>query len=110
VAGLVDFSESALGAFKRQLEQRPARAIRLGVKGGSCSGLRYVIEFEDAPPRAGDNEWVVDGMAFVVDKKSALYLSGSTVTWSQTMMKQGFDFVNPHEASRCGCGASFNTK
>lgn len=110
MAGLVEFSGAALEAFKRQLAVRPARAVRLGVKGGSCNGMTYVIQYEDDPPRAGDNEWMTEGMTFVIDKKSALYLSGSTVTWSKTLMNQGFGFDNPHEASRCGCGSSFSPK
>lgn len=107
---LIELTEGALGALKRQLEKRPARAIRFGVRGGACSGLKYVVEFEDEGPKAGDNEWVVDGITLVIDRKSAAYLSGSTVTWTQTVMRQGFDFENPHEASRCGCGASFSPK
>jgi iron-sulfur cluster assembly protein len=107
---IIEFSPDALGAFKQQLAKRPARGIRLGVKGGACSGMQYVIQFEDDPPRAGDNEWTVDGVTFFVDKKSALMLSGSTVNWTKTLMKQGFDFENPHEASRCGCGQSFSSK
>ena len=110
MAGLVEFSGEALEAFKRQLQKRPARGIRLGVRGGACEGLKYVIEFEDAVPRAGDNEWTVDGVSFVIDKKSAPLLSGSTVYWRSTMMQQGFEFENPHEASRCGCGHSFSAK
>jgi iron-sulfur cluster assembly protein len=110
VAGLIEFSPEALGAFKQRLVTRPARAVRLGVRGSGCDGMTYTVQFEDDPPRAGDNEWQVDGISFVIDKKSAPLLSGSTVTFTKTLMKQGFDFENPHETSRCGCGHSFSTK
>ena len=108
--GVIDFSSEALCAFQRQLEKRPARAVRFGVRGGACSGLQYIIEFEDNPTRAGDQEWTEEGMTFVVDKKSAAYLKGSRVTWSKTTMREGFDFENPNEAARCGCGKSFEPK
>jgi iron-sulfur cluster assembly protein len=107
---LVEFSPEALSAFKQQLANRPARGIRLGVQGGSCNGLQYVVRFEDEAPRAGDNEWVEDGVTFLIDKKSAPFLTGSRVTWKKTLMKQGFEFENPNEASRCGCGQSFSAK
>jgi len=110
VSGLVEFSSEALGALKRQLAVQPARAVRLGVRGGACDGLQYVIEFDDTAPKAGDNEWRVDDITFVIDKRSTAMLSGSTVTWTQTLLKQGFDFDNPREASRCGCGRSFSLK
>ena len=110
MAGLVEFSPKALEAFKLRLQARPARAVRLGVKGGSCNGMSYAIQFEDAEPKAGDNEWIVDGISFVIDKKSAVVLSGSWVNFTKTTMKQGFEFENPNEASRCGCGHSFSAK
>lgn len=112
----IQFSQAALGAlWDKCMQREPSpRAVRFGVRGGACSGLQYVIEFDDGPARLGDIEWSPDGWGGVfqlrVDRKSVLYLSGSTVTWSRTMMKEGFDFENPNEASRCGCGHSFSTR
>jgi iron-sulfur cluster assembly protein len=106
----IDFSGEALCAFKRQLEKRPAVAIRLGVRGGACSGLQYVIEFDDLGPQHHDAAWSEGGVTFLVDLKSLAYLRGTRVTWSKTMMKEGFDFENPNEQSRCGCGKSFAAK
>lgn len=108
--GPVEFSSEAREAFKRQLEARepPAKGVRLGVQGGACSGLRYIIRFEDDEPRATDIVWQEDGVNFFIDPKSLTYLRGVRIVWTKTMMKQGFDFENPHEVSRCGCGASFS--
>lgn len=105
-------SPEALEAFKQQLAKNTfsPTAVRLGVRGGACSGFAYVIEFAYDGPRATDIEWQVDGVSFRVDKKSVLYLSGSELNWKKTLMHQGFEFVNPNEASRCGCGSSFSPK
>lgn len=100
-------------AFGRQkLEKRgtPEAAIRLGIKGGGCSGFSYVIQFEDGEPKARDYAYEVNGVRFVLDKKSFVYLAGSVFDYEKTLMFQGFKFKNPNEASSCGCGHSFTVK
>jgi iron-sulfur cluster assembly protein len=108
-------SPSAVDAIARQLKKRetPEASLRLGLRGGGCSGFTYVIEFHDGPPRARDQ--VLDLTAsdgskvrVVVDPKSMLYLSGTVLEWEQTLMRQGFKFVNPNEKTGCGCGSSFS--
>jgi iron-sulfur cluster assembly protein len=84
--------------------------VRLGVKGGGCSGFSYVIAFEDTPPKERDTVYDADGVRFYVDKKSFVYLAGSTLDYEQTLMFQGFKFKNPQEASSCGCGHSFTVR
>jgi len=111
----VEFSPEALEAFRRQIGKASTdvNAVRLGVKGGACSGLQYVIEFDYGTARATDTEWKPEGcedLTFRIDKKSTLYLSGSRVTWEKSLMREGFKFENPNEASRCGCGHSFSAK
>ncbi len=104
---------SGAAAFGREkLEKRgtPEAAVRLGIKGGGCSGFSYVIAFEDGEPRARDYAYEVDGVRFVVDKKSLVYLAGSVFDYEKTLMFQGFKFRNPNEASSCGCGHSFTVK
>ena len=88
----------------------PEAAVRIGVRGGGCSGFNYVIEFSDDPPRTKDMVKEFDGVRFYVDTKSLLYLAGSTLDYENTLMFQGFRFKNPQEASRCGCGHSFTVK
>lgn len=111
----LDISEGALAAFKSQLAKRESRltnvrAIRLGIKGGGCSGFSYVIQFEDDQATERDVIWNVDDVTFIVDKKSLTYLSGSRVTWKKTLIQTGFEFENPHATSKCGCGFSFSAR
>jgi len=103
----------AAAVFARQkLAQRgtPDAAVRLGIKGGGCSGFSYVIQYDDEPPRDRDTVYEVDGIKFYVDKKSLVYLAGSLLDYEKTLMFQGFKFRNPNEATSCGCGHSFTVK
>jgi iron-sulfur cluster assembly protein len=110
-------SDKAVDAIRVALAKRgtPAAALRVGIKGGGCSGFSYVIEFSDDPPRTGDQvlEFTEEGKETVrvfCDKKSIIYLGGSVLDYEKTLMYQGFKFKNPQEASRCGCGHSFTVK
>jgi iron-sulfur cluster assembly protein len=103
----------AAAVFARQkLTQRgtPDAAVRLGIKGGGCSGFSYVIQFDDEGPRERDTVYEVDGVKFFVDKKSLIYLAGALLDYEKTLMFQGFKFRNPNEATSCGCGHSFTVK
>ncbi|MCA9646632.1 MAG: iron-sulfur cluster assembly accessory protein [Polyangiaceae bacterium] len=104
-SGAADFARQKLAT-----RGTPDAAIRLGIKGGGCSGFSYVIEFSDDPPRDRDRVLEVDGVRFYVDKKSMIYLMGSVLDYERTLMFQGFKFKNPQEASRCGCGHSFTVR
>lgn len=108
----IEITVAAAGFGREKLEKRgtPTAAIRLGIKGGGCSGFSYVIQFEDGEPRARDYAYEVDGVRFVVDKKSFVYLAGSIFDYEKTLMFQGFKFRNPNEAASCGCGHSFTVK
>ncbi|MCA9592680.1 MAG: iron-sulfur cluster assembly accessory protein [Myxococcales bacterium] len=105
-------SDGAVAFAKEKLAKRgtPDAAIRLGIKGGGCSGFSYVIQFEDDPPRERDRVYDIEGVRFIVDKKSLIYLAGSLLDYERTLMFQGFKFRNPNEASSCGCGHSFTVK
>lgn len=119
----LDFALSPLAARKlyESLAKRgtPGSALRVGVRGGGCSGFTYVLEFADDPPRSRDlvftypvEQKPADGDApgdvrVFCDKKSILYLAGTTLDWQKTLMYQGFKFVNPQEKSACGCNESF---
>ncbi|HEV8245938.1 MAG TPA: iron-sulfur cluster assembly accessory protein [Polyangiaceae bacterium] len=108
----VGVSDAAVLYAKQRLAQRgtPDAAIRLGVRGGGCSGFSYVIEFSDDPPRERDLTFEFDGVKFYVDKKSIIYLAGSVLDYEKTVMFNGFKFKNPQEASKCGCGHSFTVR
>lgn len=105
-------TEGAATFARQKLDKRgtPSAAVRLGIKGGGCSGFSYVIQFEDGAPKARDYAYEVNGVRFVIDKKSLIYLSGSIFDFEKTLMFQGFKFRNPNEASSCGCGHSFTVK
>lgn len=111
----VSISDAAVEAIARQIKKRqtPEASLRLGIRGGGCSGFSYVIEFHDGPPRARDRVFdrvAADGtkVRVLVDPKSLVYLAGARLEWEQTLMQQGFKFVNPNEKSGCGCGSSFS--
>jgi iron-sulfur cluster assembly protein len=81
--------------------------IRVGVEGGGCSGLMYQLTF-DNEEREGDKEFSNNGVKVVVDKKSYLYLVGTTLDFSGGLNGKGFVFVNPNADRTCGCGESFS--
>ena len=107
-------SAKAVEAIKKQIAKRglPDTSLRVGIRGGGCSGFSYVIEFHDGAPQARDVVYdlkATDGsdVRVVVDKKSLLYLNGAELQWEKTLMRQGFKFANPNEKASCGCGTSF---
>ena len=101
----------AAAAIKAQVARRahstPESGVRLGIKGGGCSGLSYVIEYCDAA-RPRDKVFEVDGARVYVDPKSLIYLNGTTFDFVDTFQQKGFKFVNPQMKSECGCGESFS--
>jgi iron-sulfur cluster assembly protein len=110
----ITITQAAVDAVGSQIAKRnvPNTALRVGIRGGGCSGFSYVIEFHDGESRARDIVYDLkatngSNVRIVVDKKSLLYLNGSTFDWEKTLMRQGFKFINPNEKSSCGCGTSF---
>jgi iron-sulfur cluster assembly protein len=81
--------------------------LRLGVQGGGCSGLSYNIRF-DTQPRERDRIFTFGGVRLFVDPKSFIYLGGMILDYEHTLMKQGFNFINPNASRSCGCGSSFS--
>src|SRR5437879_13466226 len=101
----VNVTPRAAEEIKAQLAKRPQSkpesGVRLGVKGGGCSGMSYVIEYCDQP-RPRDKVFEVDGAKVYVDPKSIIYLSGTTFDFVDTFQQKGFKFVNPQVKSECG--------
>jgi iron-sulfur cluster assembly protein len=83
-----------------------AGGLRLGVQGGGCSGLSYLIRFEPNN-RPTDQVFEFDGVKVFVDPKSMLYLDGITLDYRESLMQSGFVFDNPNAQKSCGCGTSF---
>ena len=81
--------------------------LRLGIQGGGCSGLSYNIRF-DSQPRERDRVYNFEDVRVFVDPKSFNYLHGMILDYEETLMRQGFNFINPHSTKSCGCGSSFS--
>ena len=106
---LITATPEAIAELKNLLatESADKAGVRLGVKGGGCSGFSYVLDFDD--PRDADNIVEQDGVKFFMDKKSAIYLKGILLDYAKGLQGKGFQFRNPNATSTCGCGSSFST-
>jgi iron-sulfur cluster assembly protein len=105
----VRLTKKAVEMAKQALIKRgtPDASLRLGVRGGGCSGVSYAIEFSDKI-RPRDNIYDFDGLRVIVDPKSLVYLRGAVLDYEVKLMQHGFQFQNPNEKSGCGCGESFS--
>lgn len=87
----------------------PATAsLRVGVKGGGCSGFSYMLDLTEEPKTESDEELECHGVKILVDMKSYLYLNGVEIDFKDEVMGRGFVFKNPNATSSCGCGSSFS--
>jgi iron-sulfur cluster assembly accessory protein len=109
--GLVKITDKALQEVKNLYDAEAKddtgnKGLRLGVKGGGCSGLSYHLAFDARQ----DNDYIIDanGIPVFVDPKSAIYLKGITLDYQGGLEGKGFVFVNPNASSTCGCGESFS--
>jgi len=106
---MISLTEQAATKVQQQLAHRgKGLGIRLGVKTTGCSGLAYTLEYVDHTPVTRDQfKYESYGVTVWVDGRSHVYLEGLTVDWVKKGLNEGFDFVNPNERDRCGCGESF---
>jgi len=108
-APVITLSAAALKEVKRLINVQGLTegGLRLGVKGGGCSGLSYTINFDE---KIGQHDQVhdVDGVKVIVDAKSAIYLQGTQLDFQKDLMGGNFKFVNPNADKTCGCGESFS--
>lgn len=107
--GTVEVTQAAAKAILKYLSDNGAPAgagLRIGVRGGGCSGLSYFLDVETVRK---DNDHVIDshGATVYVDPKSLLYLQGSVLDFVTGLMESGFKFINPRAGKPCGCGESF---
>jgi iron-sulfur cluster assembly protein len=89
-----------------QEENRQNSELRLGIKGGGCSGFSYVMDFDDKSSDL-DQHFEVEGIKIVIDSKSLVYLAGTEVDFTDGFGGSGFVFNNPNATRSCGCGSSF---
>jgi iron-sulfur cluster assembly protein len=98
-------------ALARRQEAEPHAFVRIGVKGGGCSGMSYVLE-PDTVFDESDRTWVTpEGIRIVVDERSLQFIAGMTIDYDiKNLMEGGFTYSNPNAARSCGCGTSFTPK
>ena len=108
---MITISEDALKHLKDIMEEEgisnDTHFLRVGVKGGGCSGLSYVMDFDDVKTDQDEMVEVGDNLRVVIDKKSVLYLFGTELQYSSGLNGKGFQWVNPNASRTCGCGESF---
>lgn len=108
-APVITLTEAAVKEVKRLVNVQGITegGLRLGVKGGGCSGLSYTINFDE---KIGPHDQVYDieGVKVIVDAKSAIYLQGTQLDYQKDLMGGSFKFVNPNANKTCGCGESFS--
>ncbi len=103
-------TDRAVSEIKKAAAARsqPPRGLRVGIRGGGCTGFTYLFEWSDAEPRPEDKvlSFEEGKVRVFVDPKSYVYLDGSTLEYATSMVSRGFKFVNPQVKSACGCGES----
>jgi len=106
---MITMTPPAIEEAKRLIarQQEPHVGLRVGVKGGGCSGMTYVLNLDTAEPRPDDQVFKQDGVNILVDAKSHQYLDGMTIAYNHSLMGGGFEFQNPQAKKSCGCGTSF---
>ena len=107
---MIGITERAVKEVRRILEEQKLpeqTALRVGVKGGGCSGFSYTLGFDDHLSEV-DQTLEVDGVRVVCDPKSFLYLNGTEIDFEDNLMGRGFKFGNPNASKTCGCGESFS--
>jgi iron-sulfur cluster assembly protein len=104
---MISITEIAAERIKKFISNREkGLGIRVGIKTTGCSGLAYVLEFVDQPEDV-DEIFESNGVTVYVNPKSLIYVTGLTIDYIKKGLNEGFEFINPNERDRCGCGESF---
>jgi len=106
-AAPVTLSDSAVEEIKRlmELEENKNKFLRVGVKGGGCSGLSYVLGFDEK--QDSDEVYEIGGIPVIMNNAHGIYLMGMEIDWQDGLNARGFSFHNPNASTTCGCGTSF---
>jgi len=107
----IEITDKAVKEIKRIIETDPTAKganLRVQVAGGGCSGMSYKLGFDSAEPTSSDKSFEKDGVKILIDAKSFLFLSGTTLDFSDGLNGTGFVFSNPNAKRTCGCGSSFS--
>lgn len=109
---MITISDEAISHLNEIMEEEgisiDTHFLRVGVKGGGCSGLSYVMDFDDTKTDSDEMVDVGGGLKVLIDKKSLLYLIGTELQYSSGLNGKGFTWVNPNSSRTCGCGESFS--
>lgn len=104
----VSFTDSAVAEIKRLMGEENfdvSKKLRIGVKGGGCSGMSYVLGFDDK--QEADEQFEVEGIPVILNPSHQIYLYGMKIDWQGGLNSRGFTFNNPNASTTCGCGSSF---
>jgi iron-sulfur cluster assembly protein len=108
----IHLSEAAAAEIKKIITEQSLPTdntrLRVGVRGGGCSGFSYLLDLVEEPAGENDDEVESQGVKILVDNKSHLYLEGTEIDFRNEVMGRGFVFKNPNATSTCGCGSSFS--
>ena len=105
---MITLTDRAAAMVKELLHKKACKGIRIGVKTTGCSGLAYVLEYlREDKFDPYDNNITYPDFIIKVNVKDSVYLQGLTMDWVKNGLNEGFDFQNPNERDRCGCGESF---
>lgn len=96
-----------LHRLKKDLETNAAPYLRIGVKGGGCSGMSYLLAFDHIEEQK-DNLYEIEGIEVIMNKAHVMYVLGMEIDWENGLGNRGFTFNNPQATSTCGCGQSFS--
>lgn len=108
ISAPVTLTGNAVKQIKRLMNEEAfdhSQLLRIGVKGGGCSGMTYVLGFDDK--KDGDEEFNINGVTCIMNKAHGIYLMGMEVDWQDGLNSRGFTFSNPNASKTCGCGTSF---
>jgi iron-sulfur cluster assembly protein len=107
---MITLTDKAVNEVKRIIEEinNDQKYLRVAVKGGGCSGFSYSLALDETYNDKKDTLIEQDGVQIVIDNRSQMYLSGSTIDYHDELMKKGFVFTNPNATGKCGCGNSFS--
>lgn len=107
----ITLTETAAREIKKIIQEQSlpeeSTRLRVGVKGGGCSGFTYMLDLTEESRTEADEELDSHGIKILVDMKSYLYLDGAEIDFKDEIMGRGFVFKNPNATSTCGCGSSF---
>jgi len=108
----VQLTERAAKEILRVIEEQGTPAdkawVRVGAKGGGCSGFSYILDFDQAGPTEFDLAFEMHGVRVIVDKKSEFFMGGTVLDFNDELLNRGFTFTNPSATGTCGCGTSFS--